>query len=275
MVLAGAVVFAASGLAGCTASGPRSLPEAEPVPGPTEAGSILGEWASVDTLSQTFEVGDGEVIESQTLFVHLSISDSTWTETIVSSGSHGLGATPYTGRQATLAYRVSGDSVTVDYAPPVAPVRGTAIVREDTLTVEVRLERGETIRQRFVQSEPLRVPPALLGFWVGLSEPDAAGVPAELGFRFHADGTFENGWGEPEGTFVVAGPYLLMRNARGSGALSGETGDAETDALLASLFDRVAEMDLDPAFEAEPGVVVPALRLGAGGEAVVLFRRSP
>ncbi|MEM0961028.1 MAG: hypothetical protein AAGK21_00645 [Bacteroidota bacterium] len=238
------------------ASGCASAPPAGPA-----SPDIRGEWTSVDTTTQTFTMGDGEVVGFRTLLMHLSISDSTWTETsVVDSGEHASGPAGYNGGQVTYAYRVVGDSI-VFVDPPLELTAGTASVRGDTLTVAVDVSQGEVshyrevYRQRFVRSEPLRIPPEILGFWGGLSKPDAAGVPAGIAFQFNADGTLDNGWGERDGSFVVVGPYLILKSGYSS---------------------NVARMELDPAVEVEPGVTVPILRLyerAGDDEPLLLYRR--
>ncbi|MEM1117937.1 MAG: hypothetical protein AAGJ11_15610 [Bacteroidota bacterium] len=251
----GAVLLAASGLAGCAASGPPALPEA----GSLASGRLVGEWASVDTTAQTFTTGDGDVVGVRTLLMHLSISDSTWTETRVVDGI-GSRPTGYNGGHVTYRYRLAGDSLVFGVAPDDLTA-GTVSIQDDTLSVEIDVSQGEVthyrevVRQRFVRSEPLRIPPEIVGFWTGVSKPDAAGVPAGIAFRFHADGTLENGWGETEGAFVVAGPYLLLQ---------------------ARYSTNIARMELDPAVEVEPGVTTSALRLyeADGDEGpLILYRR--
>ena len=251
MTARAAAAFAAA-LAGCAAAPPTAPATVD----------LVGEWASLDTLVYGARVPDpatgedGETVEVRALRTHLSLGDSTWTETSVSRGLDGLD-----GFEGTFAYRTAGDTVAVRYGPSAERV-GRAAVRGDTLTLTFAAPDGAPVRQRFVRTGPLGVPPELVGFWAGLSAPDAAGVPAEVGFRFRADGTHEDGWGDPLGPFRVLGPYLL---------LSG-LAPALPDGLSGTVFETVAEVRLDPAAEVWGGRTAPALVFGTGADRLVLYR---
>lgn len=239
-----------------------------------EAPRLVGEWTSLDTLVQqvtvpNLETGEGaETIEIRTLRTHLAITDSTWTETSVSWNPMGVNGEGLDGWTARLPYRVAGDSVFVRYNEAFEGA-GRTTVRGDTLAVVFSAPDVAPTRRRFVRSAPLGVPPEIVGFWVGLSPPDPAGVPAEVGFRFHPDGTYENGWGEARGTFRVLGPYLLLGGRDASETL-GLAGDEQ--AMVP--FEMTLEMRYDSAFDIGRGQTAPALVVTGASEAdrIVLFR---
>ncbi|MEO0559566.1 MAG: hypothetical protein AAF170_15425 [Bacteroidota bacterium] len=185
-------------LVGC-GSAPPSVPLSPSV-------SLHGTWRSLHTLAYTLEDDDtsSEPQEYRVLQRHLTVTDAVWTERSVVQTP--LGALE--GLETTAPYRAQGDSIQILSNGDASFWRPVA-VRNDTLTTQ-----GEGLHNAsevpWVRAEPLSVPPELLGVWVGLSPPDAAGVSAELGFRFRTDGIYENGWGEAEGRFFVLGSYLLL-----------------------------------------------------------------
>lgn len=182
---------------------------------------LRGHWTSLDTLTFTAPIGDGEFFVVHTLRTHLGVTDTNWTETSVTRDNLRGAATGLVATQGTAAYDVRGDSVRVFLGPDGAPAVWGFAVRRDTLTLTGEVPGGEPAAQRFVRSEPMGAPRELHGFWVGVSAPDAAGVPAEFGFRFRPDGLYENGWGETEGAYRALGPYLLLQRQGAEPDLAG------------------------------------------------------
>lgn len=205
------LLVAACALAvGC--SGPRPAAEAR--------ASHVGVWQSLDTL--VFEVPVGEDFEGgeppvyRILWSHLTITDSLWTETAVAAGPDGFSEPGLDAYEQSMGYSAAGDSLFL--RPGDDTVAMHAVVRGDTLLL--RQPAPTHTRARYVRSEPLTVDSGLVGVWSGFTEPDAAGVPAEIGFRFAADGTYQNGWGEPQGRFALAGPYLLLEDRESTEAFA-------------------------------------------------------
>lgn len=233
----------ALGLAALLAACGARIPPAAPASGTR----LVGEWVSVDTVEVIAQIEEtGEVFFWTHLRTHLAITDSTWTETSVT-----LSNTRLEGSRTVTPYRTTGDSVVSDHG-----LRAAVSLRGDTLTLT---SPGDDA-VRYVRGTMGEVPPDLLRLWVGLSPPDAAGVPAEFGFRFNADGTFDNGWGEPSGTYAVFGPYLLLRE----GLDSPDPQNGVTP------FWSVLEMESGPALEGPADARYPVLRLRGGPDEPLL-----
>jgi len=180
------------------ASGARSQPLAE---------RVVGDWANADTVAYPTYTEDGtEIVDANgdaafhILYMHLSLTDSTYTSTTVFSDNGEV-----RGSESTWAYSVRDGQVVSANDPPIGVrVDGDSLIlsRDDSL--------GVPQPYVYVRTAPLRPPEALLGDWISEPLTDNAGVVFDLPFRFHADGTMLVGASEEPLAYRAIGPYLLM-----------------------------------------------------------------
>ena len=206
-----------------------------------EASEIIGYWRMVKGL-------DG----ADSALAHVIIDEEWWTEyRIVLEGSLYEGAEAQ-GWESINRYRLEFDTIEFPLDRETNH-RVAYALRGDTLRVDSGiLTRMDSLPRHAELIDRL---------WVGLSEPDAAGVAAEFGFRFHADGRVDDGWGNRIGRYYTVDNYLALLYEGYSNATE-KSDDSEYGTL--THFENVVLMELiaDPN---APGKAPIVLRLAAAG----------
>ncbi|MEL6616284.1 MAG: hypothetical protein AAFQ43_11130, partial [Bacteroidota bacterium] len=169
------------------------------------AAQIVGEWANADSIAYPLVLNGEEVgaLDGRfaTLYLHVSVTDSTYTLTSVVRDDGDL-----LGYETARPYVIHGDSIAVRGSSAGGPV--PVKVRGDTLAL---MPPGEASLV-YTRAGPLAPPEALVGDWISETLTDDAGVVFDLAFRFRADGTMQVGASDEPLAYRVLGSYLLIED---------------------------------------------------------------